>query len=222
MFVRLGMIKYRLCWCLTVRAWVFLLVSSCGIFWIGLTRAVSILSLCDRKCSDVLVTDGWLPDNYTASIFREFVSGRYKVLVITAMPLSKGSAVLGGETDAELTKAAMVKMGADPNQIEALSPLNVERDRTYAGALCVKRWLSANGIHPFGINVLSVGPHTRRTRLLYEKAFGSAVPIGAIALPNSDYDPKKWWRTSAGVRDVVGEWIAYLYARFVFAPTTHG
>ena len=63
-----------------------------------------------------------------------------------------------------------------------------------------------------------MGPHARRTRLLFQEAFGSKVAVGVIAVPDDAYDPRHWWRSSEGVRDVVGEAIAYVYARFFFYP----
>jgi hypothetical protein len=33
-----------------------------------------------------------------------------------------------------------------------------------------------------------------------------------------EFDPDHWWKTSAGVRGVIGEGLAYLYARLLFHP----
>ena len=68
------------------------------------------------------------------------------------------------------------------------------------------------------LNVATEGPHARRTWLLYEKAFGGDAKIGIIAMQTGAYDPQHWWRYSAGVREVLGETIAYIYARFFFHP----
>jgi hypothetical protein len=37
-------------------------------------------------------------------------------------------------------------------------------------------------------------------------------------VPNPDYDAKHWWQYSEGVRDVLSEGVAYLYAKFFFWP----
>jgi len=66
------------------------------------------------------------------------------------------------------------------------------------------------------INVLTEGAHARRTRLLYQKAFGRNVTVGIIAVSNPDYDPKQWWRYSDGVREDIGESTPYIYAKFFF------
>jgi len=65
-------------------------------------------------------------------------------------------------------------------------------------------------------DVVTQDAHARRTRLLFQKAFGNGVSVGIISIPNPDYDAKRWWRYSEGVREVIGEGIAYIYARFFF------
>jgi len=63
-----------------------------------------------------------------------------------------------------------------------------------------------------------MGPHSRRSWMLYKEAIGEEIPIGIIAFENREYDPKRWWKTSSGVRTVLDETIAYLYAKLVFDP----
>jgi hypothetical protein len=62
------------------------------------------------------------------------------------------------------------------------------------------------------------GAHARRTRLLFQKAFGDEAGVGIIAISSPDYDGAHWWLYSEGVRDVVGETLAYLYAQVFFHP----
>jgi hypothetical protein len=44
------------------------------------------------------------------------------------------------------------------------------------------------------------------------------VKVGIIAIPTPDYEARRWWRYSEGVRAVLGESIAYLYAKLFFHP----
>ncbi len=58
------------------------------------------------------------------------------------------------------------------------------------------------------INVLTEDAHARRTWLLFQEALGrDMLKVGIIAVPSPDYDPSRWWRTSAGVREVLDEGI---------------
>ena len=92
------------------------------------------------------------------------------------------------------------------------------RDRTYSSAVELRRWFEAHHNVPKTLTVATLGPHARRTRLLYEEAFGSQTKIGIISIPDREYDRRRWWRYSEGVKEMISEGAAYLYARFLFQP----
>jgi hypothetical protein len=94
------------------------------------------------------------------------------------------------------------------------------RDRTYSSAVALREWFHHHQPRITGFNVLTEDVHARRTRLLFQEAFGKNVHIGIIAVPSPEYDPNHWWRYSEGVREVLGESIAYLYAKCFFWPGT--
>jgi uncharacterized SAM-binding protein YcdF (DUF218 family) len=89
------------------------------------------------------------------------------------------------------------------------------RERTYSSAIALRDWFR-DDTPVDTINVVTEGAHARRTRLLYQKAVGRNVTVGIIAVSNPAYNPKQWWRYSDGVREVIGESIAYIYAKFFF------
>jgi hypothetical protein len=78
--------------------------------------------------------------------------------------------------------------------------------------------LSRQSVPVTALDVFSLGPHSRRTQLLFQEAFGDGIPVGVIAATNPGYDANEWWTSSSGVRTLVGETLAYLYARFLFHP----
>jgi hypothetical protein len=104
------------------------------------------------------------------------------------------------------------------NVLQEVTAPRVQQDRTFASALSLKNWSSEHGITLTRIHLFSEGPHARRSRLLFEKAFGRKVRVGVTAVCARDYDPHHWWRSSSGVRAVADELIAYAYARFIFRP----
>ncbi len=79
------------------------------------------------------------------------------------------------------------------------------RDRTYSAALALREWFHEHDMQVRSFNVVTENTHARRTRLLFQKAFGASVRVGVIAVPNPDYDQRHWWRYSEGVRDVIDE-----------------
>jgi uncharacterized SAM-binding protein YcdF (DUF218 family) len=95
---------------------------------------------------------------------------------------------------------------------------NIQRDRTFNMAVSLKQWLREHDLSPTKVNLITAGPHSRRSRLLFEKALGKGVTVGTLAIPDNDYDERHWWRSSQGVRTVIGEALAYGYARVLFHP----
>jgi len=92
------------------------------------------------------------------------------------------------------------------------------RDRTYSSALALREYFQTNGLAVKSFNVLTEDVHARRTWMLFQKAFGKETAVGIISVPDPDYDPAHWWRYSEGVREILGESIAWLYAEFLFHP----
>jgi uncharacterized SAM-binding protein YcdF (DUF218 family) len=95
----------------------------------------------------------------------------------------------------------------------------MDRDRTYGSAVALRNWLREHNMSVSGINVITEDLHARRTRLLFHEALGDKVDVGVIGIPSPDYDAKHWWRYSDGVREVIGESIAYVYAKLFFHPS---
>jgi uncharacterized SAM-binding protein YcdF (DUF218 family) len=96
----------------------------------------------------------------------------------------------------------------------------MSRDRTYSSAIALRDWFREHNMSVHGINVVTEDVHARRTRLLFQEALGPGVEVGIISVPNPDYDASHWWRFSEGVREVMSEGIAYIYAKFFFWPAS--
>ena len=94
----------------------------------------------------------------------------------------------------------------------------MDRDRTYGSAVALRNWFREHDLHVRSLNVLTENVHARRTRLLFSEALGPEISVGIIAVPHPDYDARRWWWYSQGVKDVSSETIAYVYGRFLFQP----
>jgi hypothetical protein len=107
-------------------------------------------------------------------------------------------------------------MGASPDVLQAC-PSSVEyRNRTFESAKALRKWMEDNHVPTTSFNLMTLGAHARRSRLLFEEAFDDKASVGIISITNREYDPKHWWKYSEGVREMIGESIAYVYARFFF------
>lgn len=176
------------------------------------------LSMNTPIADGLLVVEGWMPDYAMSVAIAELRQHHYDKIYVSGGPIELGSYLTAYKTYAELGAATLVKLGLDTNLIQAVPAPKVRQDRTYNAALELKHWWLAHGIQPKRIHLISEGPHSRRSRLLYQKAMGEDVFIGVTSVPSNDYDEAHWWHYSSGVRNVIGEGIAYLYARFLFVP----
>ncbi len=174
------------------------------------------LAVQDSIPGGVLVAEGWAPDYALTRVIEEFRAQPYSGIYVTGIPMEKGGVLSEYGTFAELSAATLVRLGADPQTVHAVSSPEVRKDRTYATAVALREWLRVHQVPSDRVNVVSVGAHSRRTRLLFEKAFGPDTRVGIIAIPHRDFDSAQWWRSSQGFRIVTGEVIAYAYARLLF------
>lgn len=172
----------------------------------------------DRVPARVLVVEGWAPDYAMAIAARECQSGAVDRVYVTGVPLDQGAPLSEYRTYAGIGAAVLLRLGLSTNQVRAVPAERVRQDRTYTSAVFLARFLEAEGERVDAFNVLSMGAHARRSRLLFQKAFGKQVKVGVISVPVEDFDPDRWYASSAGVRGVISELLAYGYARFLFWP----
>lgn len=163
-----------------------------------------------------MVVEGWLPDFALERALREFNRRHCQLMLVTGGPIEQGHMLVSYKNFAELAAAILEQLGLDRRMIKAIPVPNVIRDRTYASAIALKAWLNQAPLPITAINLVSLGTHARRSRLLFEKALGPGIAVGIIAIPDARYDPRAWWKSSMGVRTTLNELIAYLYARFFF------
>lgn len=180
--------------------------------------AYPFLAVSDGGEGEVMVVEGWIGGRPIDQAAAAFKRGGYETVVVVRDVYEGGDKWSSGRYSADYVAAGLVRHGVASNQVHTVFCPVVNRDRTYHCALAVRAWLEEQRSTPRSLDVVTLATHARRSRLLYEKAFGSEVEIGAISLPDPSYDAALWWKSSAGVRDVIGEALAYVYARVFFHP----
>jgi hypothetical protein len=213
-----GLFQSRVCIVPTLRGWALLVVLMLFLIFGAVRQLCAFLSVHDPVPGGVLVVEGWAPPYAVREALEEFHRHPYLGIYVTGEPLEEGNPYIGFGSYADFTAAKLEEAGADPGSVHAVPAPIVGKDRTYTMASTLKKRLEADGVSMAKINVVSVGPHSRRSRLLYQLAFGPASQIGMMAVTDREFDPDHWWRSSNGVRSVVSEAIAYCYARFIFRP----
>ncbi len=213
-----GLLRRRQCLVPTWRGW-FLMTLCCAALAIGAMYEIGpFLAMTDPVRGGVLVIEGWVPDYMLEAAIAEFKADHYSKLFVTGTPVEQGAPLSEYKNYAHIGAASLVRLGMSTNDVQAVPTGMIRRDRTYAMALSVKHWLRDHGMAPTKVNLMTGGPHARRSRLMFEKAMGKGVKVGVIAITANDYDERHWWQSSQGVRSVIDETVAYVYARLLFFP----
>lgn len=212
---KIKLIQRQEIWMLTIQGWIVSILVSASLLIFGITNIQPFLAVTSPINADILVVEGWIPDYALKEAVNEFERGAYRLIITTGIPLERGSYLAEYKNFALLAAATLKKLGLSPEKVIAVAAPAKIKDRTYAGAVALRQWLSKTNIKLESINLYTYDVHTRRSWLLFKKALAPEVKVGAIASKTLDYEPKSWWKSSAGVRSVIDEFIAYLYARFV-------
>jgi uncharacterized SAM-binding protein YcdF (DUF218 family) len=178
------------------------------------------LAITERVNTNILVVEGWINEYAIRAAVREFRNNRYERVFTTGGPVAgTGGYINDYMTSASVGAVLLKKSGVPDDRLQMVPSRVMDRDRTYASAVALRNWFQAHDIAASGINVVTEDLHARRTRLLFQKALGKNVNVGIIAVPNADYPASRWWHYSQGIKDVVSEFAAYLYARLLFFPS---
>lgn len=212
---KICLLQRKISWTLTWQGWLTILVSfiATGIF--TFTQIQPFLAVSSPIKADVLVVEGWLPDYALQQAINEFRRGSYQQIITTGGSLPTGFYLTEYKNYAALAAATLQELGLEKENLIAVAAPQVIKDRTYASAVALKQWLINSEKTIAAINLFTLDVHARRSWLLFKQVLEPRVKIGAIATQNLDYDPDRWWRSSAGVRTVICEAIAYIYARFL-------
>ncbi|PYL44828.1 MAG: hypothetical protein DMF40_16610 [Verrucomicrobia bacterium] len=201
-----GLLIRRNRWGLSLPAKLLIVLIGLALAVTALLGVYPFLAITQPVDADTLVVEGWVHPYAIRAGAEEFNSHSYQRVFTSGGPVvGKGGYINDYQTSASV--------GAD---------LLKEAGRTYSSAIALKDWFREYDVRINGLNIVTEGAHARRTRLLFAKALGADVSVGVIAVPNPDYDARYWWRYSEGVEEVIGESVAYIYARFFFHPSKIG
>jgi len=178
------------------------------------------LAITHRVDSNILVVEGWIHEYAIRVAVKEFQGNHYQRVFTTGGPVGgSGGYINDFYTSASVGADLLKKCGLPDERLQMVPSRVMDRDRTYGSAVALRNWFLDHNMAVSGIDVVTEDVHARRTRLLFQKAFGKDVQVGIIGVANVDYPANRWWHYSQGLKNVVSEFAAYLYARLLFFPS---
>ncbi len=209
-----GLLEYKPQWTLSLKGWLFLIFV---LVLLLISFALSIhpfLRMSRPLDADVMIVEGWVSDKTIDAAMAEFKDKDYRLMITTGNEIGRGKYLSDYKTLADLAAATVIALGLNPNQVVAVPNTTVQVNRTAASAKAVKQWLLESNLAVKTINIYSFDVHTRRSWLVFKAILEPEIKVGAIAFTPPSSVP--WWKTSAGIKSVIVETIAYLYTKLIW------
>lgn len=196
-------------WWPTWQGWILFFVLAFALLIVFILNVHDFLAVTNRvENADILVVEAWVPENVAQAAAREFVSGRYQLILISDVRVREAQK---DQPEYSRLFTTLESIGIKHNQIVACLALNANDRRSYAMALSVRDTLRQKGIVAKGLNIIAPAAHARKTWLAYRHALIPGIPVGIVSVPTGDYDPARWWATSTGAKWVIANGIGWLY-----------
>jgi hypothetical protein len=170
----------------------------------------------------VLVVEGWAGGASFDAAAQRFARGGYASVVTAGGPIELDSPLAGERTWAEYAASALLARGVPAASVHAVPAPASAQDRTFLSAVMVREWLAAQGEPVESLDVITDGPHGRRSWILYRLAFGDAARVGIVSVAPTHWDGTRWWRSSEGARAVLSEAIGVAWTLCCFDPGARG
>jgi hypothetical protein len=215
---RLALFRRREIWFPTLWGWLALLVLGAA-FVLFVGRSIhGFLAMTDPVGARVLVVEGWMGPEELDEVIAVFRARGYERIITTGGPMSSWSPAPAPTNYADRAALYLKEHGVPEEALTAVPARARIRDRTYNSAVTVREWAKRSGLRLEALDLISDGPHARRSRALYQLAFGPEVKVGVLATKSYDYDAARWWRSSLGAKDVIEQAIEYAWVKCCFRP----
>jgi hypothetical protein len=115
---------------------------------------------------------------------------------------------------AEIARNKLISFGIDSTRIVAVPGNNTSINRTISSAIAVRDYLKLSDIEENSVNIVSIGPHARRTWMTYKHLLGSNFEIGIISIQPQQINYTKRWIIFNVAYETVGN--IYYWLKFLF------
>jgi len=221
--IRPALVRRREIWLPTIWGWLALLLIGAAAIVLVARHLHPFLAPNEPVGAPILVVEGWMDRKGLDQAVAAFRSGGYERVVTTGGPI-EWPELHGYATFAERAAKYLKQRGLTDTSVTAVPAPASAQDRTFLSAVMVREWAKQSGLTIDALDVFSSGTHARRSRLLYQMAFGPNIEVGIVAARSSNYDGDRWWRTSDGARDVLDQGIGLIWVKCCFwipPPGTH-
>lgn len=220
--IRIALVRPRKIWLPTIFGWFFILCIALVVGLFVVRNIYAFLAPNEPVGARVLVIEGWLAPEELDQAVQTFNKGGYERVVTTGGPILGWPELYIQSNYAKVAADYLAQHGVPRDVIISVPTPASAQERTFLSAVVLRDSAQQLGITLDAIDLFSAGAHSRRSRLLFQMAFGQKVRVGVLAGRPGDYDPEAWWRSSSGVESMVFQSIGLLWVKCFFWPGPPG
>ncbi|MBC7734092.1 MAG: hypothetical protein H7306_19745 [Bacteriovorax sp.] len=176
----------------------------------------------DGRGARILIVEGWLDEPDLDQAVAAFRRGGYERIVTTGAPIETWAEWHPWHSYAERAATYLKAHGLADARIDSVPAPASAQDRTFLSAVIVRDWATRSGVVLSTVDLFSAGVHARRSRLLFQLAFGPGVTVGVLSSAPTDFDARHWWRSSIGTKSVMSETLSLAWTTCCFWPPAPG
>lgn len=105
-------------------------------------------------------------------------------------------------TVAELARNKLIRDGIDSSRIFAFPAYKKGFNRTLSSVFACKRGLNSLNFKITGVNVITLGIHSRRTWLAYKNMLDNSINVGVISVPEKAVDKEEEYGNEKIIKEV--------------------
>ena len=171
-------------------------------------NVASFLAVNEPIGADYLVIEGWLGKKELKQAYQIFDGRDYKLAIVSGGPITD-EFNSGPPNYAERARQYLLSIDFLEEKLFAAPAPYSAQERTFLSAVMVRDWFTGQGIVVKSLDIFSGDVHARRSRHLYQLAFGEHVEIGVYASEPDEFDLSRWWQSSDAAKSVASELVGW-------------
>lgn len=204
------LIQRRQLWWPTLLGWALLAAFTLLPLLLWWFKGEDFLCATNRLPAQALIVEGWIGREGLEAAKAEFDRGGYTYLIAAGGP-SRNDWDNNQWNYAHEAAGLMARLGIPRDRIIEAAAQEAKSQRTFESAFAVRTTLATKGLQLKAVNVLTLGAHARRSRLVFAKVLGPVTEVGVISNRPSRYPNGPWWKSSERAEDFLKETIGWLY-----------
>jgi uncharacterized SAM-binding protein YcdF (DUF218 family) len=205
----------------TLAGWL-LIVLVLGLIAILTFRNLALFLIVNEPiAANYLVIEAWMEKEELEQARAYFDANGYQLAILVGGPISDDFHEMDSNFAARAANYLRLK-GMPADKMAVVETPYSAQNRTFLNGVYVREWFLRQGGEVENIDIFTSPVHTRRSRDLYQDAFGEKAEVGVVPSNPRYFDPEYWWSSSDSGKKVAVEFAAWLLVKCCFSPGEPG